>query len=106
MRYVAAMNLSELPAQGFKAVDLDGKSVLVGRVDGQIFACLDRCPHSAAPLRIGKLRGEELQCAWHGWIFNVISGCSVPANPAFCLTQFPTKVDGEAVLVGLPSQDS
>ena len=92
---------ADLPAQGFRAVELCRVSLLVGRANGQLFACIDRCPHSAAPLRIGKLRGEELQCALHGWIFNVSTGCSVPENPAFCLKTIPIKIEGSQVLVSL-----
>ena len=98
----AVLDLSDLPAAGFKAVEVKGIAILVGRVHNELFACLDRCPHAAAPLRIGKLHGEELMCAWHGWVFNVLNGQSVPDNPAFRLTTLPVKVDGTSVCVALP----
>lgn len=97
--FVPVLDLQELPAQGFRAVELNGRSILVGRAHQRVFACLDRCPHAGAPLRIGKLRGEELTCARHGWIFNVVTGASVPDNPAFCLTQLAVKLEGSQVLV-------
>ena len=95
------LDFADLPAKGFKAVELNGTSILVGRVGNELFACLDRCPHAAAPLRIGKLRGEELMCAWHGWVFNVLSGQSVPDNPAFRLTQLPVKLEDGRLYVAL-----
>lgn len=101
--FVSVLTLEELPAAGFKAVDVAGRSILVGRIHGQLFACLDRCPHAGAPLRIGKLTGEELQCPRHGWIFNVVTGNAVPDDPAFCLTQFPIKIDGARVLIAVSS---
>ena len=99
--FVPVLDLQELPAQGFRAVDLNGRPILVGRVQKRLFACIDRCPHAGAPLRIGKLRGEELTCARHGWIFNVVTGSSVPHNPAFCLTQLPIQLEGSQVCVAL-----
>ena len=96
------MDLSELPAHGFKAIEINGTAILVGRVRNELFACLDRCPHAAAPLRIGKLQGEELMCAWHGWVFNVLSGHSVPDNPAFRLTQLPIKLEDGRLYVAFP----
>ena len=94
--------VAELPATGFRSIEIQGTMVLVGRVQNELFACLDRCPHAGAPLRIGKLRGEELMCAWHGWVFNVLNGQSVPDNPAFHLTKLAIKVDGSQVCVALP----
>ena len=99
--WIPVLSQSELPLNGFKAVEVAGQSLLVGRLHQNLFACVDRCPHAGAPLRLGKLRGEELMCARHGWIFNVITGVSVPDNPAFQLTQIPIKIDGDRVFVSL-----
>ena len=97
--YVPVLSLQELPPQGFKAVDVNGRSVLIGRAQNQLFACLDRCPHAAAPLRIGTLRGTELKCQRHGWIFDVLTGESIPDDPACHLTQIPVRVEGSQVLI-------
>ena len=97
--FFPAIALDQLPAQGFKAIEVGGKALLIGHAAGRLFACVDRCPHAAAPLRIGKLRGEELQCAWHGWTFNVLTGEPAPGDPSFALTMIPTKVQDGQVFV-------
>jgi nitrite reductase (NADH) small subunit len=97
--FVPVLSLEELPEHGVIAVDVQGRSILVGRIQNHLIAWIDRCPHAGAPLRIGKLRGEELTCAWHGWTFNLITGESVPNHSAFCLTRVPIKVDGVQVLI-------
>jgi phenylpropionate dioxygenase-like ring-hydroxylating dioxygenase large terminal subunit len=38
-------------------------------------ALLDRCPHRNVPLSLGKVKGEQLQCAYHGWEFNARGEC-------------------------------
>ena len=43
--------------------------VLVRRSDGSADAYFDECPHRGAPLSLGRLEGEELVCAFHGWRF-------------------------------------
>ena len=100
MTFVAVLALQDLPQEGFTAVVVEGRSILVGRLQNQLFAYVDRCPHAGAPLRIGKRRGEELTCAWHGWTFNLLTGNAVP-DPAFQLTRLPVKIEGERVLVSL-----
>ena len=102
MAFIQVLSLQELPEDGFTALQAGGKALLVGRIQGSLFACLDRCPHSAAPLRIGKRRGEELKCAWHGWTFNLVTGEAIPQNSQLKLTQFAVKIDGDHVLVDLP----
>ena len=98
--FVPVLNVQDLPEQGFKAVQVEGRSILVGCLEKQLFAWVDRCPHAGAPLRIGKLRGEELTCAWHGWTFNLLTGHAVP-DPTFQLTQVPIKIDGSQVFVSV-----
>ena len=100
--FVPVLPAEELPDEGIKAVDVNGRSILVGRLQGQLVAWIDRCPHAGAPLRIGKRTGTELKCAWHGWVFDLVSGQSIPEDPAFHLTQIPIKLEGGQVLIEPP----
>ena len=97
---IPVLRLEELPQDGFKAVEVEGRSILVGRICNQLFAWLDRCPHAGAPLRIGKRRGEELTCSRHGWTFNLLTGSGVP-DPTLHLTSIPIQIDGSQVFVSV-----
>jgi phenylpropionate dioxygenase-like ring-hydroxylating dioxygenase large terminal subunit len=50
--------------------------VLVRYRNGTVAAFADECPHRGAPLSLGRLEGEELVCAFHGWRF----GCDGAAT--------------------------
>lgn len=53
--------------------------VLWRRGDGRIAALADRCPHRAAPLSRGRLVGDDIQCGYHGLVFDSGGACvSVP----------------------------
>ncbi len=41
---------------------------------GQPFALRDSCPHRGMPLHCGKFDGENLECGYHGWQFDVHDG--------------------------------
>jgi phenylpropionate dioxygenase-like ring-hydroxylating dioxygenase large terminal subunit len=41
---------------------------------GRAFALLDACPHRGMPLSYGWFDGESVQCAYHGWRFDALSG--------------------------------
>jgi phenylpropionate dioxygenase-like ring-hydroxylating dioxygenase large terminal subunit len=49
--------------------------VLFRAPTGAPAALLDRCPHRNVPLSLGRVRGERLQCAYHGWEFDPDGQC-------------------------------
>ena len=40
--------------------------VLFRTSDGRVAALADRCPHRRMPLSLGRLTGDEIECAYHG----------------------------------------
>lgn len=62
--------LSEEVVEGHPIpVRLLGQSWAVARIDGQLAAFADRCPHRGAPLSAGAVVDGALQCPYHGWRF-------------------------------------
>jgi nitrite reductase/ring-hydroxylating ferredoxin subunit len=90
-RHVVA-RASELPPGSRKLVEVEGRSIGVFNVDGQLFALRDRCPHQGGPLCSGRVSGSVtssrpgeylwdgsspvLRCPWHGWEFDMRTGQS------------------------------
>lgn len=52
-----------------------GIPIVIYKINNQIIALQDRCPHRGAPLSSGKLEGVLLQCPYHGWRFNQSGKC-------------------------------
>ncbi len=48
---------------------LDTPILLYRTEDGRAVAIEDRCPHRAAPLSLGCLKGDDVQCGYHGFTF-------------------------------------
>ncbi|TWE09983.1 Rieske 2Fe-2S domain-containing protein [Rudaeicoccus suwonensis] len=84
------------------AVDVQGQSVLLVNVDGDVFAYRNRCPHQEWPLDDGDLDGEKLTCAQHLWEFDVSTAEGInPANTT--LVRYACSVDDDgAISVSLP----
>jgi toluene monooxygenase system ferredoxin subunit len=81
-------------------VEVSGEQILVINVDNHIYAYADACPHQKSRLSEGTLTEKILRCARHHWEFDVCSGSGVnPQN--CCLRVFPSRVDGEDILVDL-----
>ncbi|WP_085316558.1 aromatic ring-hydroxylating oxygenase subunit alpha [Derxia lacustris] len=75
---------ASVPAGARLATRLLGRDVVVWRgADGAVHATEDRCPHRGTRLSIGKVQGDEIVCAYHGWRFAGDGRClHVPAHPA------------------------
>lgn len=85
--------VSELPPGGRKVVEADGRSIGVFNVNGSFYALRNSCPHQAAPLCLGAIKGmtmpskpgeyiwgregEIVRCPWHGWEFDILTGRSI-----------------------------
>src|SRR3954464_13073255 len=48
---------------------LDTPVLLYRTEDGRAVAIENRCPHRGAPLSLGCLKGDEVQCGYHGFRF-------------------------------------
>jgi phenylpropionate dioxygenase-like ring-hydroxylating dioxygenase large terminal subunit len=65
-------------------VRLLGEDLVLWRHAGGVSAFEDRCPHRGARLSLGRVVGQTLQCAYHGWCFDGTGACRrIPALPGF-----------------------
>jgi phenylpropionate dioxygenase-like ring-hydroxylating dioxygenase large terminal subunit len=74
--WYAAAHSHELTDAPFARTLLDQPIVFYRTAAGSIAALEDRCPHRFAPLSAGKIRGDELECGYHGLRFNIDGACS------------------------------
>lgn len=71
------MLASELSGRRARRVNFAGSAVVVFKTsEGSVAALDDRCPHRSAPLSLGKITSEGLQCPYHGWTFNQSGVCT------------------------------
>jgi vanillate O-demethylase monooxygenase subunit len=62
---------------------LDEQIVLFRTRSGKAVALADRCPHRHAPLSIGRVVGDQIQCGYHGLCFDSDGICvRVPGQDA------------------------
>jgi nitrite reductase/ring-hydroxylating ferredoxin subunit len=128
VRHVVAA-AAEIPPGARRIVELEGRSIGVFNVGGELFALRNACPHQGGPLCLGVLsgfaapgapgeyrylrEGELLRCPWHGWEFDMRTGRShldpartrvrtypVDLEPGPHLAEtYPVTVEGELVVV-------
>jgi len=54
--------------------EINGRTVVYGRIGCNYFAFDSKCPHKGGPLHHGELVDGKVRCPWHGYTFDVLTG--------------------------------
>ncbi len=73
--YVVARS-SEVKTQPLSVVLWNQPIVLYRECGGAVHALEDRCPHRQVKLSHGRVMGDRLECAYHGWQFKSNGECA------------------------------
>ena len=80
-------------------VEADGREILLIRVAGQLHAFDNACPHEGNLLVDGDVLGDQLECAYHAWRFDLRTGaCLYGDEPA---TRYATEEDASEIRIRL-----
>jgi nitrite reductase (NADH) small subunit len=71
---IAVLASAGLLEGGRTVVTADGQEIAIARVDGQVHAIANTCPHRGGSLGDGDLTGHHLYCPQHAWCFDVRTG--------------------------------
>jgi vanillate O-demethylase monooxygenase subunit len=82
------MYAADLGEQPCSAQVLD-EPLVVARIGGEVCIFPDLCVHRGTALSLGRVEGDQLRCAYHGWTYGADGVCtSIPARFG---TSIPTK---------------
>ena len=106
-------SVAELPPGARKIVEVEGRSIGIFNVNGRYVAVLNVCPHELAPVCRGKVggttltsppgefrwgrEGEILQCPWHGWEFDLLTGNCLTDKRRLRL--YPVTIEEDTVFI-------
>jgi len=97
--FVTVATLDELPKNGMKQVELFGHRLIVANTGREIVAFAQACPHTGSALNKGKLRGRQIICPLHFYMWDVCTGEPVEPADEDTLPLYPVKVDIEKGVV-------
>jgi phenylpropionate dioxygenase-like ring-hydroxylating dioxygenase large terminal subunit len=72
--YVAAMD-SDLQDRLLPVKLLDERIVLYRQTNGDPVALEDACAHRKLPLSMGRIKGDDVECGYHGMTYNAAGRC-------------------------------
>lgn len=101
MARIRIATLTDLSESTMTKVEVEGKMIVVGLVDGEPFAMEGRCSHMGQDLSKGPKEGPVVRCRMHGAEFDVRTGDVLRNMQAKRLKTYPVIVEGEEVFVEL-----
>jgi 3-phenylpropionate/trans-cinnamate dioxygenase ferredoxin subunit len=100
--FVRAGRVDEVPKGGTRRVEIDGIPICIVKADdGEIYAIYDICSHAEVSLSEGEVEDTTIECWLHGSRFDLTSGQPTGLPATQPVPVYPTKVDGDEILVRL-----
>ena len=91
-RWVAAVAEADLPDGTPTGVEVEGRQVLLHRIDGEIYALDDVCSHAGGLLSRGEVDGCTVACPLHRSVFDLRDGQVVQGPAHTPQPVLPTRV--------------
>jgi nitrite reductase/ring-hydroxylating ferredoxin subunit len=95
-RFVKVARKSELPENDGTYVEVQGHRIALFNLGGEIYAIDSTCTHMGGPLSEGRVKGDEVECPWHGSHFDIRTGK---------VRSFPAKEDVASYQVRVAGDD-
>ncbi len=97
--YVKVATTNDVEPGKSKLVEVNGRRIALFNLEGTFYAIDDFCTHRGAPLSEGEVIGKDVQCPWHGALFDVTTGepSGPPADAG--VDTFNVRVDGSDIEV-------
>jgi nitrite reductase/ring-hydroxylating ferredoxin subunit/CDGSH-type Zn-finger protein len=97
--FVVVARTHEIGEGDLLGVEVDGRPVVLGRVDGVIHAVGGLCPHQGARLADGDLDGRILACPLHNGALDITTGLPARLPVRTAAPRYEVRVEDGAVLV-------
>ncbi|MGB9853745.1 MAG: Rieske (2Fe-2S) protein [Candidatus Bathyarchaeales archaeon] len=102
-KYLKVAKITDFPPNGMKLVKVDGLEILLIRVEDEIYAFNNRCPHMGFSLFLGSLNGKILRCGFHYAEFDVTNGKPLNRVTEKSLRKIAVRMVNSEIFVEVPN---
>jgi len=82
-------------------IEIEGKNVLLIKLDGNVYALENKCTHERLPLNGGDIYDGQIQCPHHGARYEIKSGRATQFPAVMDMKTYDVKIENDEVLVAL-----
>ncbi len=96
---IAEINFS---ADGLAETEANGKRICIARLNDQLFACTQKCPHAGGTLSEGYIDAiGNIVCPLHRYKYSLQNGRNTSGEGYFLKT-YPVEIREDGVFVSIP----
>lgn len=99
--FLYACEVEAVPEGRTKALEINGRTVLICNFGGQIFAVENMCSHAEQPLERGRLKDGWISCPYHGARFDLETGEPVKGPATDPIATFPVRISGMIIEIAV-----
>lgn len=105
-QFVKVLAEEELEEGGSHVVRAGVKRIALFKLEGEIFAVQDTCPHAGGSLGAGPFSTKRgiVRCPRHAWGFDVKTG-ECKTKPSYCLKRYAVRREDGWISVGMPNAE-
>ncbi|HTX89752.1 MAG TPA: non-heme iron oxygenase ferredoxin subunit [Anaerolineales bacterium] len=92
----------QLPEGERLFIEVEGRSIVIFKIAGQLFAIGDVCSHDGGPVGDGDIEGNEIICPRHGARFDIRTGKATSLPAVVDIPAYPVRVTDGMIEIGLP----
>ena len=92
--------IADIPEGKAIKVEACDREIAIFRKGNEFFATGAVCPHNSGPLHEGELSGWIVTCPWHGWQFDIRTGCGISGIGR--VTRYPIEIQNGTVYLKNP----
>lgn len=100
-RFTPLLPLDDVPEGGTRAVEAQGRAILLCRFGGKIHAIDNLCSHAQEPLACGRMRLGWIACPAHGARFDLETGEALTGPASEPIAVYPVRVVDGMIEVAL-----
>lgn len=100
--WIAIATADELDVDQMKAVEVDGRRLLLVRTTTTHYLVDEMCSHEDYSLALGCIKGERIKCSLHGSYFDLASGDALDDPADEPIATYPVRESDGQVWGQLP----
>ena len=105
VKYTKVLKCDDLEIGKSAIIEVGDKEIALFNYKGEYYAIDAVCTHRGGNLSEGDLDGDCIVCPLHGARFDIRTGVKERGNPDQNVATYPIRVDGNAILLGIDSDE-